>query len=133
MNPTIKQLIALFLCTAAMGLLLLWPVLARASGPRRLVFNQTADCPFVARWEVAYAPVATATSEPTSAAARVFVENAAPVVCGNGSTTIQGFVGIGATRFWLRAVATDGQVSLWSNSVDAPLPFAAPALVSVGG
>lgn len=119
---------------AAMSLLLLFtPDRAWGSGPRRLVFNQPADCTFVARWETAYEPTGTAGTLPSSAAAKVLVENAAPVVCGPGITAVSGFLGVGPTRFWLRAIATDGSTSAWSNSVDAPLPFAAPALVSVGG
>ena len=58
--------------------------------------------------------------------------NAAPLVCGINVSVVEPIIGVGPNRFWLRAVAPDGTKSGYSNSVDAPVPFAVPVLRAVG-
>jgi hypothetical protein len=55
------------------------------------------------------------------------------LTCGANVSAIVATTGVGTMRFWLRAVDTTGTVkSAYSNTVDAPLPFASPVLKSVG-
>lgn len=116
-----------------LGLLWLFTTYVHASGPQRVVFNQAEDCSLITKWELAYekANVAGITPRPT-ATVEAF-NNTAPLVCGNGTMTIQPVFGSGLMRYWLRAVDADGTPSAWSNFVENRVNLTAPALSSVGG
>jgi hypothetical protein len=107
-------------------------LVCRASGPRTVTFDQVSDCTFITGWELAYEPMATAGALPSATALGFSATNISPLVCGIGAKFAYSAIGVGQYRFWLRAVASDGTKSAYSNTVDAPLPFAAPHLVSVG-
>lgn len=105
----------------------------QATGPRLVTFDQPADCEFVAGWELAYEPVSRGTTEPSPLASGFTVASGpAPLACGPGASFVFTAAGVGDHRFWIRAVSTDGTRSPYSNFLDAPVPFAAPVLRSVG-
>lgn len=105
---------------------------AMGSGPVTVTFEQPGDCEVIAGWELYHEPQAGAGVLPSPTAFGISIPNAGPIVCGPPATTVQAAVGVGLHRFWLRALATGGERSEFSNFKDTPLPFARPVLVSVG-
>ena len=105
---------------------------AHAGGPATVHFDQLADCGVVGGWELAYEKVVGAGTQPSATAAGVSIPKGS-LTCGANVAALVQTTGVGNTRFWLRAVDLTGTVkSVYSNSIDAPLPFASPVLKSVG-
>lgn len=97
-------------------------------------FRQPADCDAIARWELLAAPVAPDQPEPMpwdATVAGVIPVTGASGRCGAEQRATVEVEGRGATRFWLRVVATTG-VAL-SEGFDAVLPRDDVPLRTVGG
>ena len=105
---------------------------AYAGGPVAVTWDQAADCASVSGWELLQAPITTANPnpQPTAATIGASIQNSGTPPCGLAMTKTVTLAGVGLSRFWIRAVA--GTVkSGESNSVDASLPLARPAGLSV--
>lgn len=105
---------------------------AIAGGPTVVTWDQGADCASIGGWELLVAPITSAqpNPQPTAAAVGVTIANTGTPPCGLAMTRTVNVAGVGPTRFWLRAVA-GATKSKESNAVDASLPLAAPAGLSV--
>ena len=120
----------LAMAAGAFTVLLLAAQFVHASGGMQAQFDQLADCPFIAGWEVAYEPVSAGGTVPGTGALGASFPNSG--TCGPNTQGAFQATGVGPHRFWLRAVAGDGTLSPYSNSLDVTIPFAAPILRAVG-
>jgi hypothetical protein len=120
-----------FLCGVAASCGSYGAGLAHAGGPTVVTWDQATDCASVQGWELLQAPITTANPnpQPTAAVIGVTIANNAPP-CGLNMTRTVTLAGVGPTRFWLRAVASGGKSGV-SNAVEASLPLAPPASLSV--
>jgi hypothetical protein len=122
----------IILCTIAFVLIALGGA-ACATKNVLVSFTQASeDCVVVAQWELHVAAVGTGDPTPADAALAGLV-TAPTGVCGVDTLTeiIPTGIAAGNTRFWLRAVATDGTKSGFSNADDAVVPVNAPVIVEI--
>lgn len=105
---------------------------AIAGGPTVVTWDQGADCGLVTGWELLVSPITAAqpNPQPSAAPVGVTIANSGTPPCGLAMTRTVNVAGVGPSRFWLRAVAGPTK-SGESNSVDASLPLARPAGLSV--
>ena len=104
------------------------------AGQVTATWDQAMDCAVITGWELRVAPITLAQPNPVALSATLgaSIANTGTPTCGLAMAKTVTVPGVGAYRFWMRALA-GAVASADSGSVDASIPLGKPSGLHVAG